>query len=207
MNKLEILKELESLDIVEEFFHCALWLSKYIKDFKNDKALEKAYGIWEKNMALRHWIRKNTLKPQYQLWIGKNVRASEDMPPKDSQVVFTKEKDAYTWSSSKRYAVSCTQTDNDKIKGSYLLKVFTSKDEVIFDLYSLSRLQFTDEELTQLVEAGFSQRTASLLKDTLEELSKDSFKEIIICTDVVNRGQVSAVLPKGGNIDGNWRFR
>ena len=50
MSKVDIIKELESLDVLEEFINCGYWISKYIKDFQNDAALNRAYSIWEKNM-------------------------------------------------------------------------------------------------------------------------------------------------------------
>jgi hypothetical protein len=207
MNKLDAIKELDSMDILEEFVNCCLWVSKYIKDFKHDTALDKAYSIWEKHIGLRHWLRKHTLKSQYQLWIGKKVRASQKIPPKGGVVVFTKEKNAYTWSSSKRYAVSNTQTDNDRIKGSYLVRVYTTKDEVIFDVFGLSKFKLEDEDVTELIAAGFSPKKAKMLKEVLDDLAKDAFKEIVICNDIVNRGVVSAVWGKEGNTEGNWRFR
>ena len=206
MDKIAIIKELEEMDVVEEFISCSRWLSKYIKDFQNSSALDKAYGIWEKNMPLRSWLRKHILKSQYQLWIGKKVRRSQKVPPKGSVVVFTKEKNAYTWSSSKKYAVA-NATDSDMIKGSYLVRVYTTKDEVIFDLFGLSKLKLSDDDIVKLVEAGFTQTRAKLIKEVLDDLSQDSFKEIVICNDVVNRGVVSAVWDKEGDSDGNWRYR
>jgi hypothetical protein len=207
MDKLAVLQELDKLDIVEEFINCAMWLSKYTKDFKNDNALNKAYGIWEKNMALRSWLRKNTLKSQYQLWIGKIVKPSQKIPTKGSTVVFSKEKNAYTWSSSKRYAVSNIQNNPSKSKGSYLIRVYTTKDEVIFDVYAFSKLQLSNDDVSKLIDNGMSSRKANLLKEVLDELSKDSFKEIVICNDVVNTGMISAVWDNTGNTEGNWRSR
>jgi hypothetical protein len=207
MDKIKILTDLEKFDIKEEFISCFFWLKKYLKDFENTNALEKAYSIWEKNMALRHWIRTNTLKPQYQLWIGKNVKASQKIPKKGNKVVFTKEKDAYTWSSSKRYAVSCIDTNNKRNKGSYLVRVHTTKDDVIFDVFGLSKLRIDDSEKDQLIEAGFTQKQANLIKELLDDISQEAFKEIIICNDVVNQGIVSAVWDKDGNDEGNWRVR
>lgn len=206
MDKIEIIKELDSMDVVEEFISCCKWLTKYVKDFKNMEALDKAYGIWEKNMPLRSWNRKNILKPQYQLWIGKKVRKSQSIPPKGSAVIFTKEKNAYTWSSSKKYAVA-NATNGDTHKGSYLVRVYTTKDEVIFDIYGLTKLKLSDEDIVKLVESGFTQKRATYIKEVLDELTQDAFKEIVICNDVVNRGMVSAVWGKDGNTDGNWRYR
>ena len=130
-------------------------------------------------MPLRHWIRTNTLKSQYQLWIGKNVKASQKVPQKGNKVIFTKEKDAYTWSSSKRYAVSCIDNNNKRNKGSYLVKVYTTKDDVIFDVFGLSKLKINDEEKDQLIEAGMSIKKANLIKDILDEISQEAFKEIV----------------------------
>jgi hypothetical protein len=110
-------------------------------------------------------------------------------------------------SSSKKFAVSNTHSDNDKIKGSYLIRVYTTKDEVIFDIYGLAKLKLEESDVSQLIDAGISAKRVNHLKEMLEELSKDAFKEIVICNDVVNRWVVSAVMPKGGDADGNWRFR
>lgn len=206
MDKIAVLQELNKYDVVEEFINSVLWISKYIKDFKNDNALDKAYGIWEKNMPLRSWLRKNTLKSQYQLWIGKDVKPSQKIPPKGATIVFTKEKNAYTWSSSKRYAISNIKK-SEKSKGSYLIRVYTTKDEVLFDIYGLSKLQLNDEEVNKLIDSGFSSKKAKLLKDVLDDLCKDAFKEIVICNDVVNTGVVSAVWDNTTKPEGNWRSR
>jgi hypothetical protein len=207
MDKIQTLLELDKLDIVEEFINCMSWLSKHINDFTNESALDKSYSIWEKNMALRHWLRKNTLKNQYQLWIGKKIRASEKIPTKGSVVVFTKEKNAYTWSSSKRFASANSQSDNDKVKGGYLIRVYVTKDEVMFDLYGLSKLSINDDDVVKLIDGGVSEKKAKKIKEILDELAKNSFKEVVICTDVVNRGVVSALSVKNEEPVGNWRIR
>lgn len=208
MKKLDFFKELIDTDIFEEVYDVLVNLTKFIGDRENEKALEKAFSLWEKHEKVNKWFSSHFVKYDYTLWIGKRVFNYEDILEVNSKVIFKKEKDAYTWSSSKKYACVTSESDKENVKGGYLLNTTADTESVIFDIFELSKMKIDDTDHKHLLEYGFSSYKIEKLTEIFEVIDSHAFKELVICNDTINSGVVSANWKKTADKIkklGNWK--
>lgn len=209
MKNIELFKELIDLDIFEEVYDILLNITKFIENRENEKALDKAFSLWEKHENVSKWFSSHFVRYNYKLWIGKKVFSYVDILDLNSKIIFKKDKDTYTWSSSKRYAMVTSESEKESVKGGYLIYTEANSDSVIFDIFELSKMAIKESDTTKLLEYGFSTYKIEKLTEVLEAINAHAFKEIIICDNTINSGTVTANwIKKDSKIktQGNWKL-